>query len=262
MSTPSTPKTLGTLEVSGTAPVPLPRLVGVELRKMADTRAGTWLLGAIVLITAAIVTIIFFFSGDSEARTFTNFMAATAAPQGFLLPVLGVLLVTSEWGQRTALTTFTLVPQRGHVLTAKIIAAVLFGLAAIVVAMLVAAVATAAGGAADPWQNIGVDDVGKYALLQTSGVLQGLAFGMLLLNSAAAIVSLFVLPTAFSIVTSLVPGLDKVQPWLDLSTAQGPLFGGEHVTGAQWAHLATGSLLWIVLPLVLGGLRILRAEVK
>ena len=32
------------LDLSGTAPLPFTRLVRVELRKMADTRAGRWLL--------------------------------------------------------------------------------------------------------------------------------------------------------------------------------------------------------------------------
>ena len=35
-----------------TAPVPFTRLVKVEMRKMIDTRAGLWLLIAIVVITA------------------------------------------------------------------------------------------------------------------------------------------------------------------------------------------------------------------
>jgi hypothetical protein len=94
------------------------------------------------------------------------------------------------------------------------------------------------------------------------GVLQGLAFGMLLLNSAAAIVAYFVLPIAFSILTSLVSWFADVQPWVDLGTSQAPLFSGEHVSGEQWAQLATGTLIWIVLPLALGTIRVLRAEVK
>jgi hypothetical protein len=35
----------------------LPRLTGIELRKMADTRAGFWLLLVIGLLAAAIVAI-------------------------------------------------------------------------------------------------------------------------------------------------------------------------------------------------------------
>ena len=70
-------------------------------------------------------------------------MGVTATPQGFLLPVLGILLVTSEWTQRTALVSFTLMPVRGRVLVAKVLAALIAGLAAIVLAMAVAALATA-----------------------------------------------------------------------------------------------------------------------
>lgn len=46
------------------------------------------------------------------------------------MPVVGILLVTSEWSQRTAITTFTLVPQHGRVLTAKLLAALVLSAAA------------------------------------------------------------------------------------------------------------------------------------
>jgi hypothetical protein len=251
----------GTLEVAGTPPVPFSRLVGVELRKMADTRAGTWLLLTIGVITAAAVVLLLLFAPD-DAKTFESFLGFTATPQGFLLPVLGVLLVTSEWGQRAALTTFTLVPHRSRIIAAKVVAAVLFGLAAIVLAIVVAALATLLGGTDDPWGAYGVGDTGSFALLQTMGILQGLAFGMLFLNSAAAIVTFFVLPIAFSVVTSVVDQLRDVQPWVDLGTSQVPLFSGESLSGEEWAQLATGTLLWIVLPMAVGGWRMLRAEVK
>lgn len=250
-----------TLDLSGTDRVPMSRLVAVELRKLADTRAGKWLLIAIGIITALVVTV-FFLSADAERRTFGNFMGATAGPQGFLLPVLGILLVTSEWSQRTALVTFTLVPVRSRVFAAKVLAAVIAGLAAIVAAVVVAALATAAGGADNAWAGTGPGDFGKFALLQVGAILQGLAFGLLLLNSAAAIVLYFVVPSAFSILTSLVSGLKGVQPWIDLGTAQKPLLGTGGMDGSQWAHLATSLLLWVVLPFVVGMLRVLRAEVK
>lgn len=249
------------LDLSGTDRVPMTRLVGVELRKLTDTRAGKWLLIAIGLITALVITV-FYITADAGDRTFVNFMAATAGPQGFLLPVLGILLVTSEWSQRTALVTFSLVPVRSRILTAKVLAAVLAGLAAIVAAIAVAAVATVLGGSANAWAHIGVDDLGKFALLQVSAILQGLAFGLLLLNSAAAIVLYFVIPSAFSILTGLVKSIRPAQPWIDLSAAQQPLFSSGTMTGSDWVHLASGTLLWVVLPFVVGLVRVLRAEVK
>lgn len=251
----------GTLDVTGTRPVPFGRLVGVELRKMGDTRAGRWLLIIIAVITLLTVGLLVFV-GEGEDRTFGNYVLVTASPQGFLLPVLGVLLVTSEWGQRATLTTFTLVPHRGQVVAAKVVAAVLFGLAAIVLAMVFSAIAALTSGASDPWGTFGFEDVGKLALLQTLGVLQGLAFGMLFLNTAAAIVTYFVVPIAFSILTSVVAGLRDVQPWIDPGTSQAPLISGETLTGEQWAQVATAALLWIGVPMAVGALRMLRAEVK
>lgn len=249
------------LDISGTQPVPLSRLVRVELRKLADTRASRWLLIAIVAITALII-VIFFLNADPSERTFINFMGVTATPQGFLLPVLGILLVTGEWSQRTALVTFTMVPARGKVMAAKVAAALLAGLAAIVVALGIAALATVLGGADNAWANIGLDDVAKFGLLQVMGVMQGLAFGLLFLISAAAIVTYFVLPIAFSIVANLWGALKDAAPWVDLNTAQQPLFGATNITGEQWLHIATATAIWVVLPFVLGLVRVLRAEVK
>jgi ABC-type transport system involved in multi-copper enzyme maturation permease subunit len=250
-----------TIDLSGTKQVPLTRLTRVELRKMADTRAGLWLLIAIGAITAAII-LVFFLNAPADERTFSNFIGITATPQGFLLPVLGILLVTSEWNQRTAMVTFTLTPHRGRVMLAKTLAALALGLAAILVAVVVAALATLAGGGTDPWQGIGADDFGKFVILEVSAILQGLAFGLVFLNSAVAIVTFFILPTAFSILSSLWKALEKAQPWIDLGTSQQPLFSGADVSTEQWAQLATGSALWIVLPFLIGLLRVLRREVK
>jgi ABC-type transport system involved in multi-copper enzyme maturation permease subunit len=259
--TTATTTTTPTLDVSGTSRVPFSRLIGVEVRKMADTRAGMWLLLAIVLITAAIVTI-FFFAAPDEQRTFLGFMGATATPQGFLLPVLGILLVTSEWGQRTTLTTFVLEPSRSKVIAAKVVAALLFGMVAIVLAVGIAALATVLAGEPGAWDNIGVDDFAKFGILQISGIMQGLAFGLIFLNSAAAIVTYFVLPIAFSIVANLWSALQDAAPWVDLGTSQQPLFSGVDLTGEQWLQIVTGTVIWIVVPFVAGLVRVTRAEVK
>ena len=129
--------------------------------------------------------------------------------------------------------------------------------------MAVAALATLAGGADNAWANIGLDDLGKFAILQVSGVLQGLAFGLLFLNSAAAIVTYFVLPTAFTILANLWKALDKAAARGSTSApSQKPLFGGTNLSGEQWAQLGTSTLIWVVLPFVVGMVRVLRAEVK
>jgi ABC-2 type transport system permease protein len=89
-----------------------------------------------------------------------------------------------------------------------------------------------------------------------------LALGLIFLNSAAAILTFFVLPTAFSIVASLWAALHDIAPWVDLGTSQVPLFSGVNLTGEEWAQFATSSLIWILLPFAVGLWRVLRAEVK
>lgn len=266
--TPSAPSTgyapVRPLDVTGTAPIPFARLVSVELRKMWDTRAGLWLLGSIVVVTAAFM-LIFFFVADSSDRVFDSFIAFAATPQGFLLPVLGILLVTQEWGQRTAMVTFALEPSRAKVISAKVVAALVFGTAAFVAALLLAAVFTAVGGAAGGFEGVDAWLFGLFFLLQLLTIIQGLAYGLLLLNSPAAIVTFFVAPIASSIIFNVVPALRDAAPWLDLGTAQQPLFelgGGESLTGEQWAQLGTTTLVWILIPFALGLVRVLRAELK
>ncbi len=60
-----------------------------------------------------------------------------------ILPIIGILLVSSEWSQRTAVITFTLVPQRTRVLAAKVLAGVVVAIAALVVCIAAAAITTA-----------------------------------------------------------------------------------------------------------------------
>src|SRR5918993_3472802 len=114
------------LDLTATPRVTLARLVEVELRKLGDTRAGRWLLITIGVITLAAITIYFLTSPPSN-RTFIGFTSFAATPQGFLLPVLGILLVTSEWSQRTALVSFTLEPHRWRLIAAKVLASLLAG---------------------------------------------------------------------------------------------------------------------------------------
>jgi ABC-2 type transport system permease protein len=248
-----------------TGPVGTPsllRLTRVELRKACDTRAGRWLLAVIVLAVAGTVALGLFTSDD--ALSLSDHLQLTQLATGVLLPVLGILLVTSEWSQRTAMTTFSLVPRRSRVLTAKVLAAAglaLLGVAATLVVSAVAVVLTplVTDGSAD-W-SLGAAELGGVVLLQLVYVLSGVAFGMLLLSSPLAIVTYLVLPTVFTVLVTTVGALDWVGDWLDLTTAGVPVVdGGADAQG--WLQLATASALWLGLPMALGWLRIERAEIS
>jgi len=263
MSTPTMTPT--TLDSAADARIPFLRLVNVELRKSADTRAGRWLLGIIVAITA-IFMIIFFAVADADERIFGNFIGIAATPQGFVLPVLGILLVTSEWSQRTAMVTFALEPSRTKVIAAKTVAALVLGFGVFLAALVIASLATLVGGADGGFDDVKIGVILLFLALQLFTVLQGLAYGLIFLNTPAAIVVFFVVPIASSIIFSLVSGLADAAPWVDLGTAQEPLFssfeGEVNLNGEEYAQLGTTTLIWIVLPFIAGWFRVMRAELK
>lgn len=242
---------------------PLGRLIAVEVRKLTDTRAGVWMMALIVLACLVIVTVQLFVA-DADRQTFSRFFFPTLLPVGILLPVLGVLSVTSEWSQRTVMTTFALVPRRGRVIVAKVVAglitAVLSVGASLVFGVLGNLVGTALGGAGD-W-DLTLTGVGQALIFQAVNLLLGTAFGLLFLNSPLAIVLYFALPLLWSLLGELVSGLDKVAGWLDLSRTMAPLVANEGLTGDLWSRLAASVAVWVVLPLVLGVVRVLRNEAK
>ena len=108
--------------------IPFTRSLRVEWRKSIDTRAARWLLASVVAVSviAAIVPIA---TPHSSAQDLSNYLAIVAIGVTLLLPVVSILTLTSEWSQRTVLTTFTQDPRRDRVLAAKL--AVGLGLAAI-----------------------------------------------------------------------------------------------------------------------------------
>ena len=252
--------------VSADAPhrhtVSLARLTLVELRKLADTRAGLWLLIVIALANAG-TSAILLFAGDPQEQVFYQFVAFAQLPAGVLLPVLGILSVTSEWSQRTALTTFTLVPQRGRVLAAKLIAAALIALLATAVSVLFAVAGNLLAPAMDgdgSWAN-GGEIILKSALLQVIVVLMGCGFGALLLNSPLAIVLFFAVPTLWTILGESIRALRTAAGWLDINQTTIPL-SELGMTGDQWARLGASVALWVLLPLAIGTVRVLRREVS
>lgn len=257
------------LDVSRTPAIPFSRLLRVELRKMVDTRAGLWMLISIGLVTALVLVIQLWVGlAQDMSLTFQSFMMGMNTPMGVLLPVLGILSVTQEFGQRTALVTFTQVPSRLRLFLAKFVSVLVLAVGALIVGLVLASIAnllfSAMGGSSAVW-GVGALDLGGYFLLHAFGLATGFAFGVLLLNSPAAIVAYFVysfvLPGLFAIGAQLIGWFKDLQPWLDFNGAQTPLMTAD-MTGKDWSHLAVSGLIWLVLPLVLGFWRVLRAEVK
>lgn len=242
------------------APRPgLGRLALVELRKAVDTRAGMWLLIVTALAAVALV-VITLLAGEDPDHSWGNLFAGTQWVVSLLVPVIGILLVTSEWSQRTALTTFSLVPDRRRAIAAKVLAASALAVVVVLICLVLSAIGAALGSAPDPW-DLSLADAGSGAIYQVTSMLIGLAFGLVLMSSPLAIVVYFVLPTLWAILGEAISGLDGVAEWLDLSRTMEPLIEGG-VSGGAWARAGTSVLLWLGVPLVAGLVRLSRHEVK
>ena len=269
MSRTETRPPAGGLDLSSTSAVPFARLVKVELRKSYDTRAGLWLLGVTAGLTVVVMVIAMItFAVQDLPLDFGLLMATTTYTTGFLLPILGIMLVTGEWGQRTAMVTFTLEPSRARVVLAKLVAGLVLALVVAVIAVVAAVLSNLVYGlvsGSDISWDLGETSLQGFVVIQAVAMLTGFAIAALLLNTAAAIVVFFaysfVVPIVFAVLAGLVGWFADLRPWIDFANAQTPLFDWS-MEGVEYAHLVVSGLLWLGLPLALGMVRILRAEVK
>ncbi len=232
-------------------PIPLSRVVGVELRKMFDTRSGFWLMASIA-ITATLATVaVIIFAPDADV-TYTSFASAVGFPMSVILPMIAVLSVTSEYSQRSGLTTFTLVPHRGRVVAAKAIATLTVAVTSMVLAMVIGVLGNVAGSAlagVDATWDASVSDLLYIVLGNTLGMLVGFMLGVVIRNSAGAIVGYFVfslvLPGLSELLAANASWYDERRGWLDFNYAQGACSVGTSAvrSGRTWPSPAPSGWL-------------------
>jgi ABC-2 type transport system permease protein len=248
-------------------PIPTRRIVGVELRKMFNTRSGFWLMASIGIaaLLATIATLIF---APNDELTQEAFSAAIGFPMAVILPMIAILSVSSEWSQRSGLTTFTLVPRRGRVITAKMIGTVVIAVASMLLAFGIGALGNVVGSAiagVDTVWDLGFQDLLLIMLANVLGMLAGFMLGVVLRNSSGAIVGYFVisalLPTLLMVLSDAQQWFRDLWPWIDFNYAQSALFEGSP-TAAEWAHLGVTGLVWLVIPMAVGLRYLLRSEIK
>ena len=249
------------------SPIPFSRVVSVELRKMFDTRSGFWLMASIGILAVLATGATILFAPDDEL-TYEAFASAIGFPMTVVLPIIAILSVTSEWSQRTGLTTFTFVAHRHRVISAKAVCAIGVG----VVSMLVAAgigalgniLGTAISGTDTVW-NVSPFELTLIIVANVLGMMVGFMLGVLLRSSAAAIVAYFVYGFVLTGLTELLASTQDwfadIRPWVDFNFAQVPLFEGD-VSLEQWSQLGVTGLVWLVIPLAIGLHLVKRSEVK
>lgn len=201
----------------------LARLSAVEVRKVLDTRAERWFLAAIAaLVLLAVGSYLVQADGP---LVLADALSGPGDVLRLLLPALGVLSMTGEWTQRTALTTFALVPRRGRVLIAKPVTLLAITLA---VDLVTAAVCALGIAVTAPFTAQSAD-------------LSGSVVGA---GEVLVVLSLGAQPAAWvNIVLAINDASDfRLDP---------PI-----------APTLTALVLWLVLPLIAGTVRTLRRQVS
>ncbi|GAB2605181.1 ABC transporter permease [Kribbella endophytica] len=249
--------------------IPLSRITAVELRKMFDTRSGFWLIASIAISAVLAAGGVILFAPDDQL-TYSTFATAIRFPVVIILPLIAILAVTSEWSQRTGLTTFTLVPHRGRIIAAKAISSVVIAIAAMALTFAVGALgnllSAAVTGTTLVW-DVSVTQCLYYVLGMVLSLLIGFMLGVLFRASIGAVVAYFVytffLPTIFGLLASSQQWFHDLQPWIDIQFAQSGLFVFDKtLTGEQWANIGVTGIVWLVVPLLVGLRQVMRAEVK
>jgi ABC-type transport system involved in multi-copper enzyme maturation permease subunit len=243
---------------SDIAPIPFSRLLRVEWSKATDTRAARWLIGLVGIATVAVMLAPLLARGSID-QNYVTYLSFAAIPLTVLLPVVSILTLTSEWSQRTVLTTFVQEPRRSRVVNAKVTVSAIIALAAAAFggAVTALAVSIAALSGRPVEANLHPAELIGFVLFVLLNLMMGVAFGALLHNPAAAIVLFFGLPTVFGIVGSLVKSIGQ---WLDPSRTFDWVLNGDwdgHV-----AKIAVSGLVWLVMPLAAGIVRTVRREIK
>ena len=169
--------------------------------------------------------------------------------------------MTSEWSQRTALTTFTLAPRRLPVLAAKYVAAV--------VARPGRAGRRPAAGAGShrsrplrarprwrttAWSSTSAASI-VFVVLQ---VTMAAAFGALAANTPVAITAFLVAPTAWARCRPDLP--QSVARWFDVFGAYDQLASTRPFD--QLGPSLTSVAVWVAIPAIVGVVVALRREVK
>lgn len=232
----------------------LVRLGRVEARKMVDTRAAMWLLILTALSAVGSIVVNVLGAGPNQrdlGELFTDAMIAAA----ILMPIVPILLVTGEWSQRTALTTFTLVPARQRVMAAKLLALLALLAAFTVLCLALAALGAAIGGGGF---EIPTAEAAQAVLAGLLALLFGFGLAAILMSSPAAIVLNFAAPILVAAIAAISTDVESAVAWVDpyswstLNDARHP----------DWDEIATTTLVWVVVPIVLGLVRLRRRDVS
>ncbi|MBG6107026.1 hypothetical protein [Frigoribacterium sp. CG_9.8] len=240
--------------------IPFHRLINVETRKFFDTLVGQVLTDVTIVLTVGIMIGYAWFMEP----TVQGVIMISGAVLSILLPAMGILAVTSEWSHGTASTTFALEPRRVRIVASKlfppVIATALTCAVLVGVAFVITGAVSAARGVTADWTFDPAATAGWFSV-NVILVLSGVALGTLILNAPAAIIFVATSAMAWSLIAVSSKTGAAIAAWFDIGTTTTPLLDGR-VTNDDLVRITVSIGVWVLLPLILGAVRVVRREVR
>lgn len=258
-----TTQTLTLPAISGARPandrVPFHRLVAIELRRTVNSRGGFWF--AVGIFVATLLLLAGHVLGGSEAdQTVALYFASGVQLFGIFVPIVALLLVTSEWSQRTAMTTLAQQPRRHELLLSKLLASLIIGFAALAgLLLLVLGLGAFAANDTPGATTLDAQVVGQSCLMVLLSIVSGFGFGAAFLKSAPAIAGYVLFPTIVFVIGSF-GAIESVVKWINQATTAEAIIEYPMST-AEWKYFLVSSFTWSVVPLAVGWWRVMRSEV-
>jgi hypothetical protein len=231
----------------------LARLGRVETRKMVDTRAATWVL--ILTVISAVGAVLVDVFVESADRDFGGMFVDALLAASVLMPIVPILLITSEWSQRNALGTFTLVPVRERAMAAKLLALLVLLIGFTALCLGLSALGAAAGG-----EGFGFSaaEGGEGVLYLLLNLLLGFGLAAVTMNSPAAIVLFYLSQILIAAIAAISAGVEAVVTWIDLDAWSSLT----DTASPDWGKVLTVTLAWVALPIALGLIRLRRRDIS
>lgn len=207
-----------------------------ELRKMATTRTNVGLfLGMIALILFGVIAGAFGEEADLAQLINQRELVGNGSFAAVFAAMIGVMAMTSEFRHGTIRATFVFTPARGRVVSAKVLASLIVGIA---FGALGAGIALGTGTAMIRARGYDVLlDSGDVRSLLVGGIVMsalwaalGVGLGALVRNQVAAIVGLFAWVFVVEIlVFQYLPGLGRYAPGAAGTAMTGDILGDSSV---------------------------------
>jgi ABC-2 type transport system permease protein len=241
------------------------RLIAAEFLKLRTTRTFyAFLLTCAGLVLVPTILICAFANFDEDPIEPLLFFIGSLI-QTFAL-LIGILAATTEFRHGTITPSLLVVPNRIRLMTSKLIAAVLTGLAIGLVSTLLIVVIVALFGSV---RDFPTDEIGRGQLIIGGTLVCGLyaalgvGLGALVRNQVGAIVGalvyLFVLEPLAGGLLSLSDALDDIMPKYSLGAVSSWLAGVSPDSEVLLGQVAAGLLLALYAGLfVAGGMFLLR----